>query len=189
MREALRFIFAGRRLFTFILIGGLVGISTDMMFSYYQPYFIEHHMSSSGLGIFFSIISAASALGAFLMKKIPDYFSGPIIFSLSFAGIGASALSLMLPQPFLFIGPLLMGVSGGFIMPNIRLFVNRLAKDHMRAATVSFATAIYSLGSLCGFFITYAVSDTWPAKHILVSVFLLASMGFLINLSQEERGA
>lgn len=65
-------------LLKFVIVSGIFAFWADMLFAYYQPFFIEQGVTSTTLGFLFATISIGSAAGSFMMRKLPDKLSALI---------------------------------------------------------------------------------------------------------------
>jgi len=175
-------------LIKFVVVMGLASVGADLLFTYYQPFYIGKGVSAATLGVVFAVVSACSALGSWAMRRLPDHVSGPTITSIALAAIAAeAALLYVLPLPFALAAPAVLGVASGFTYPNLRLYVNKRVANRNRAAVLSVATTLVSLGSAAGLGIGFYLADRWPAARILLLVMVGTGLVLAANVSLKAR--
>jgi MFS family permease len=182
VKTSLSFYKGNLTLIKFVAIGGLFFLWADLLFSHYQPIYIELGVSSFTLGILFSLLSVFSALGAYLMRKFPDTRSPHAIQSLSILGILATGvLFVILKLPLILAAPIPMALISGFINPNMRLYINNHAPDNVRASVLSLASTILNIGSGIGFLLSFYIADHFNKTTALIIVLIGAGLTLLVN--------
>jgi predicted MFS family arabinose efflux permease len=187
MRTAFRTFRDNRQLLYFVIMGFFVGVNSELLFSYYQPFYLTFQVSALGFGFLYLMFRGVSGLGAYLMQHLPNRVSLPVIQLMSIVGIGVSALlMLVLPYPAVLFAPVVVGVCIGFSYPTLRLLVNAHARDSARAATLSFATAAMNLGVGLGLSIIFWMSDRFSVPTVLHSILALTVVTFMLSLGTIE---
>jgi MFS family permease len=167
-------------LLKFVIVSLFFYLWADMLFLYYQPYFINLGVQASTLGYIFAAISVFSAIGSVMMRRLPDKFSATAIQSLTLLGvITSSFLLIILKVPLAFAAPMFMGIISGFNQPLLRLYVNQQATNHVRASVLSVATTAGNIGTGLGFLAAIALADYVKATVVL-SIILV---GAILTLS------
>jgi len=155
-------------LIRFTVTFALTVLLADLLFSYYQPYYIKLNVSPTTLGLIYTGISALSAIGSFLMRKLPDRFSAHTINGFQILGVLLTSLVLYsLEVPLVYFAPLILGVVSGFGMPNLRLFVNKHTANRVRVSVLSIATTVMNVGIVTGMLLAYGLADNNSARAIL----------------------
>lgn len=163
----------------FIVIGALVSVWGDLMFGFYQPFFINHDVSSTTLGFVFAGISFASVIGSLIMRRLPNHASAHLIQSIQLLGVMSTAILLViLKLPITLVVPMLMGLISGFALPNLRLYVNGHTNNNVRASVLSFATTTFGIGSGIGLLLAFSLADHFSPN----SVFMFVVAGSLVTL-------
>lgn len=183
VRTATNTFWSNKSLRYFIIIGFLLGMFGDMLYAYYQPYFINIKVSAVTLGLLFGAIRAASAFGSYIMRRLSASIAPSYIQILNASSIVLTAMLLFfLNLPYVLAAPLLFGINSGLTEPNMRLFVNKHAKDNVRASVLSFSTTVISLGVGSGFVTAYYLSDKVSARTILSLIILGSTIIILLRI-------
>jgi predicted MFS family arabinose efflux permease len=173
VHDALKTFRAKPSLLSYVVVAFLAGIFGDMLFSYYQPYYINLGVSAFTLGCLFAALRLVSGVGAYLMRTLPNKLSAQTIqLTAILAIIVTAVLMLILKMPFVLIAPLIVAVGFGFTEPNMRLFINNHANNQSRAAALSFGTTAMNLGVGIGFTVAFYMADHFSAHVILTTVII-----------------
>ena len=120
IKEALAVYKAKKAMIHFLLIGGLFAFWVDMMFFYYQPYYVSLHVETSIIGFVYAALSIASMGGALLLRFYSHKISPHAIQSIELLlVIVTAAFLLFLGLPWVLLAPLAMGITGGLMYPNL----------------------------------------------------------------------
>lgn len=170
-------------LLKFVAVGCAFAIFADMLFFFYQPFFIEQNVSSSLLGVLIAAISLFSAFGSYLMRKLPDKISATAIQTVELMGVIATGLLLVvLNIPLAFVAPLIMGLISGFMYPNMRLFVNNNTTNNVRASVLSLATTMFSIGTALGLVFSLYLADQIEPNSILIIIIAGSILTLFANI-------
>jgi MFS family permease len=182
IKQSLRAYSSNKLLLKFIILGGLFSMWGNMLFVYYQPYFVRLHVSTSTLGILFAVISLGSALGSMIMKRLPNKMSAAKIQSVELLVVIVTALLLMgLHLPLLLGAPLVLSVISGFQYPNMRIFVNNITADNVRTSVLSVASSVYTAGLVIGLFISYYMADHLTKNQTLTVIIIGTTITLIAN--------
>lgn len=108
------------------------------------------------------------------MRRLSDSISPSTVQVINLVGIIVTAsLLIILRLPVVLAVPILLGITSGFVEPNMRLYVNKHATNAVRASVLSFSTTVTSLGVGIGFVAAYYLADRFSAHTILA----LATIG------------
>ncbi len=164
----------------------------DLLFSYYQPYYIKLGVSAGTLGLVYAGISLFSATGSYMMRKLPNRYSAHVINSFTISTILLTSLVLYsLRLPLVYFAPLIMGLGSGFGMPNLRQFVNKHAPNRVRASVLSIATTIVNIGIVAGMIAAYGLADNSSSRKIIGLVICGTVLLLAVNTfvkTREEQG-
>jgi MFS family permease len=186
-RTALHTFRGNRQLLYFAVIGLFFGVISELLFSYYQPFYLTFHVSPLGFGLLYLMFRGASGLGAYIMQHLPNKMGLPQIQLISVAGVGVSALlMLVLRYPAVLFAPLAVGVCIGFGYPALRLFVNAHARDSARAATLSFATGAMNLGVGVGLSVTFWMADRYAVPTVLHIILAATAVTIVMRVGMLE---
>jgi MFS family permease len=190
-KEAINTYKKHHQLIRFALVFALTVFLADLLFSYYQPYYIKLGVAAGTLGLVYSGISVFSAVGSFLMRKLPNKFSAHTINSFMIGLIMATSLVLYsLRLPLVYFAPIIMGLGSGFGMPNLRLFVNGHSPNRVRASVLSVATTTMNFGAVSGMLVAYGLADHSSSRSILslaiVGTVALLAANLLIKTQDEK---
>jgi len=157
-----------RGLAYFVIVSFFAGVVGDMLFSYYQPYYIKLDVSALTLGLLFFVIRLTSGAGSYLMHRLPDRVSPQTIQLLTIlSGLATTILLLVLKLPLVLLAPLFSAVGGGFIEPNMRQYINQHAENKARAASLSVGSGIMNFGVGVGFVVSFYLADKFSSLAIL----------------------
>jgi predicted MFS family arabinose efflux permease len=181
VRQAISTVRHNRALATFVTVSFFAGIVSDMLFSYYQPYYIHLSVGALTLGILFMVVRIVSGAGSYLMHVLPDHISPQAIQLLPILlGLVTVGLLMTLHLPIVLVAPLFMAIGSGLNEPNMRLFINKHAKNSTRAATLSIGSGIMNfgvgLGFVAGFYLANNFSNSVSLRVILISTLVVASL-------------
>jgi MFS family permease len=183
VRSALRTFQRNKKLRNFILIGFLAGVFGDLLFAYYQPLYINLKVTAVTLGLLFGALRASSALGSLLYRRLTTTFKPSIIQLINLCGmLITTSLLLILKLPVILVAPLLLGITSGFVDPNMRMYVNKHAVDRVRTSVLSFSTTTMSLGAGIGFVTAYYLADIVSAHTVLSFILLGVVMTILLSI-------
>ncbi len=171
------------QLIKFVLVVALGTFIADLIFSYYQPYYIKIGVSAGTLGFIYAGISVCSALGAYSMKKLPNKLSPHTINSLNIALVIITSLVLYsLKIPFVYVAPLIMGLGSGLVIPNLKVFINHHAPNRVRASVLSMATTTKSLGTVAAMLVAYSLADVSYPRRVIGIVIVVATILLAFNV-------
>jgi len=176
------------QLLYFVLIGFLLGLAGDLLFSYYQPFYLNYGVAAATFGIMYAVFRIISCIGSYAMQHLPNKFSLPMVQLASIASVGITVvLMLVLPFPAVVAAPVVVAVGFGFNYPALRLFINTHASDMARAATLSFGTGVMNLGVGVGFIGTFWMADHFSTHTILHVIVAVTAVAFLLRLATLEK--
>jgi len=173
MTVAIKAFRSNKTLLDFIVISFLVGIFGDLLFSYYQPYYVNLHVNALTLGLVFGALRVVAGFGSFTMRKLPDVLGSHAIQAMVLLAMTATTIIMLLFEvPIVLFAPIIFAFTQGFNNPNLRLFINNHASDSARTATLSFGTMVTNFGVGLGYLIAFVLADSVSSSVILKSVLL-----------------
>lgn len=189
VRTALKTFKKNNSLRNFVIVSFWAGLFGDLLFAYYQPYYIDLKVSAVTLGLLFGGLRVASAFGAFLMRRLSDTASPPAIQVLNIVGMLVTAgLMLVLKLPVVLAAPIILGITSGFVEPNMRLYINKHAVDSARASALSFGTMIMNFGVGLGFVVAFYLADQVSATVILGIISVGSSATLALRMFYSSQG-
>lgn len=181
-KAAFDFLKSRKDIVFFCLVGLVMLLFGDLQFGYYQPYFNTLHISSLYIGILYSVISLFSAFGSHIMKGLLSKYSAKTINMFMILATIATAFFMLPKIPLLaFLGPLWIGVSFGFVYPNLRNFINARSPGHIKTSVVSFGTTCYAIGSMLGLALAGIFADHFSSTVILLIIIGGSGVTFILN--------
>jgi MFS family permease len=182
VRTSLRTFRANPALLSFVAVSFFLGLSGDLLFSYYQPFYLTFHLGAAGFGLLYVMLRGVSGIGSYAMQHLPGRVSLPMI-QLAIATIGISAVLMkVLPYPAVLLAPVVAAVGFGSNFPALRLFINAHASDKARAATLSFGTGIMNLGTGLGFVAIFWMADHWSVLTVLWVILATTGCTLIIRM-------
>jgi MFS family permease len=183
VRTALHTFRDNRQLLFFVIVSFCFGVSGDLLFSYYQPFYVTFHLSAAGFGLLYLVLRSVSALGSYGMQHAPNRLSLPVIQLASVASVGISAaLMLVVGYPAVLLAPVVAAVGFGTIYPTLRLFINTHAANKARTATLSFGTGVMNLGVSIGFIGAFWAADRYSADAMLGTVLVVTAVTLVVRV-------
>ncbi len=88
----------------------------------------------------------------------------------------------MLKLPVALAAPLVMSIVSGFDIPNLRLCVNQNTPDSSRAAVLSVATTVYSVGTGFGLLLAFSLANSLSSSNILWAISIGTISTILLSL-------
>ena len=183
VRQAFNTFRHNKSLRNFVAIGFLAGVFGDLLFAYYQPYYINLKVTAVTLGILFGSLRAASASGSYIMRRFSGSISPSKVQIINVGSIIMTAsLLYVLKLPIVLAAPLFLGITSGLVEPNMRLYVNKNATNSVRASVLSFSTTTMSFGVGIGFVLAFFLADRVSAHSVLGLVIIGAVVTIALRL-------